>query len=240
MVTTKREVRSLGIILSVWAHPDDESFACAGLLRTAVENGQKVVCLTATRGEKGVQDESRWPADRLAEIREKELNEALKILGVTNHHWLNFVDGECKDVPLDEAAARIAAYIKQYQPDTILTFGPEGMTGHDDHAAVSRWTDRAVELAGSKAQVFHAVQTKENYSKMKDADEKFDIFFNIDEPPLVDEDKCDILLRIEDGLLIKKYQCLCAQASQTEAMFKHFGEDYICQMISVEAFKKAS
>jgi LmbE family N-acetylglucosaminyl deacetylase len=34
-------INSLGTIMSVWAHPDDETFTCAGIMRQAVNNGQK-------------------------------------------------------------------------------------------------------------------------------------------------------------------------------------------------------
>ena len=48
-MTTSRP--DLGTVLSVWAHPDDESYCCAGLMADAVAHGQRVTCVTATRGE---------------------------------------------------------------------------------------------------------------------------------------------------------------------------------------------
>src|SRR4249919_2707816 len=50
-----------GTILSVWAHPDDETYLAAGLMAAAVQAGQRVVCVTATRGELGSTDPDRWP-----------------------------------------------------------------------------------------------------------------------------------------------------------------------------------
>ena len=55
--------------MGVWAHPDDETYSMAGIMATAVKNGQQVICVTATRGEAGVQDHLRWPAHKLAEDR---------------------------------------------------------------------------------------------------------------------------------------------------------------------------
>ena len=92
--------------MSVWAHPDDESFLAAGVLAAAVRNGQSVICVTATRGEEGFQNTDKWPADKLSDIRTAELEAALKILGIHEHHWLNYRDGRCCDVPIQNLPSR--------------------------------------------------------------------------------------------------------------------------------------
>ena len=50
------DIRELGTIVSVWAHPDDEAYLCGGIMATATAAGSRVVCVTATRGELGVTD----------------------------------------------------------------------------------------------------------------------------------------------------------------------------------------
>src|SRR5207237_1041407 len=98
----------LGTVLSVWAHPDDETYVCGGLMAAAVRQGNRVVCVTATRGELGSTDEQRWPpGPALAEVRTKELAESLAELGVSEHVWLDYPDGRCADADGGEAAARI-------------------------------------------------------------------------------------------------------------------------------------
>lgn len=73
-------------ILGIWAHPDDETYLCGGLMARAVQSGARVVCVTATRGELGSTDPDRWPAGAaLAEVRTRELEDALGRLGVTEH-----------------------------------------------------------------------------------------------------------------------------------------------------------
>ncbi len=120
----------LGTILSVWAHPDDETYLCAGLMARAVRSGGRVVCVTATRGELGSSDPERWPSGaRLAQIRTEELHQALEALGVTEHHWLDYPDGGCAEVPDEAAVARVRSLVQEVRPETVLTFGPEGMTG---------------------------------------------------------------------------------------------------------------
>jgi LmbE family N-acetylglucosaminyl deacetylase len=206
-------------------------------MRTALENGQQVVCVTATKGEAGVQDENRWPAAQLGAIRADELKAALQILGVKQHHWLDYVDGDCTDVPEDEAVDKLRALIKRYQPDTILTFGPEGLTGHPDHCTVSKWVDRAV--LGTEIAVYHVVQLREQYENMREADERFNIFYNIEKPPLVETDEAEIVFYLPRDCVRKKYEGLKAMPSQTDAMFTALGEDNICRMIAVEAFVRA-
>ena len=75
----------LGTILGVWAHPDDEAYLTAGIMARAVRNGSRVVCVTATRGEGGSMDEEKWPPEKIGEVRTKELERSLEILGVKEH-----------------------------------------------------------------------------------------------------------------------------------------------------------
>lgn len=54
-------VAGLGTILSVWAHPDDETFVAGGIMAAAVANGQRVVTVSFTAGERGTDDADTWP-----------------------------------------------------------------------------------------------------------------------------------------------------------------------------------
>ena len=65
MAPPSRRSRRSGTILGVWAHPDDEAYLSAGLMARARRNGQRVVVVTATPGELGTDDPSRWPPARL-------------------------------------------------------------------------------------------------------------------------------------------------------------------------------
>lgn len=58
-ITKQDDVKQLGRIMGIWAHPDDETWCAAGLLAMAADNGQDTCCVTITKGELGVQDESR-------------------------------------------------------------------------------------------------------------------------------------------------------------------------------------
>src|SRR5919201_5846724 len=134
---------SLGTLLGVWAHPDDETYLSAGLMAYGVRRGHRVVCVTATRGEEGSFDEERWPTATMGKVREAELMRSLEILGVREHYWLDYYDGTCHRVDRDEAVGKIRGIMAEVDPDSVFTFGPEGMTGHSDHKAVCGWTTEA-------------------------------------------------------------------------------------------------
>lgn len=214
------DIAKLGKILGIWAHPDDESFMIGGILAQAIRNGQTVGCITATKGESGVQDELRWPAARLGEIRSAELAAALKVLGVTQHHWLGYADGHCSDVEDTTAVAELVKLIDRFKPDTIIAFAPDGLTGHEDHKAVSRWTNCAAIESVVRPTVWCAVHTQESYdASLQAVHDKFNIYFNIDVPKFVAESNCDIAFELPDDILAQKIAALQAMPSQYEAFF---------------------
>ena len=172
------DTAELGTILGIWAHPDDDIFCSAGLMATAVRSGQRVVDVTATRGEGGSMDEERWPPESMAEVRTKELLRSLEILGVMEHRFLDGPVDLDMQAHLDEAGAvQVRAIVEEIDPDTILTFGPDGMTGHQGHKDVSRWvTDAFREVAKPSARLFYATQTPAFVAEVVPALEQFDIF----------------------------------------------------------------
>jgi len=135
----------LGTVLGVWGHPDDEAYLSAGLMMRALANGHRVVCVTATRGEAGFPADDPSSIDERQAVREAELAACLGVLGVTEHRWLGYGDGRCADVPDEEAVAVLAEVMAEVRPDAVLTFGPDGGTGHPDHVAACRWSTLAFE-----------------------------------------------------------------------------------------------
>lgn len=212
-------ISELGTILGVWAHPDDETFSMDGLMCLAAKAGQTVACVTATKGEAGSQDTERWPPETLADTRAAELEAALAAIGVANHHWLDYPDGGLSSVPAAEAVSRLSGIIARYQPQTVVTFPPDGITGHDDHRTVSAWTRQALEESGAPAVLYYAVNTEEDYERfLRAADQKFNIYFNIDTPVLVPAAMCDLVLELPPTAFRCKLAALKAMPSQTEAL----------------------
>ena len=108
---------------------------------------QRVVCVTATRGELGTPDPVTWPPDRLAAERTLELASCLAILGVHEHHWLDYRDGGCAAADAGRRRRAAVRGHRRVRPDTVLTFGPDGFTGHPDHRAVAAWAAAAFDRA---------------------------------------------------------------------------------------------
>ena len=232
---TTTEVTDLGTILCVWAHPDDETYLSAGIMAQAVRNGQRVVCVTATRGEAGSQDEQRWPLDRLAEIRTAELAEALSILGVSEHRWLDYPDGGCAEVPVDEATARLAAIVDDVRPDTVLTFGPDGQTGHPDHIALCQWTTTAVDGSEDTA-LYYATVTPEWWAGPGLALEPFDVWF-AGKPAITPTEDLGINFVPDDELMDLKFRAISAQVSQSEGLLAAIGKDFFFEFARAETYR---
>ena len=234
------EISELGTILGVWAHPDDEAYLMGGLMFLAARAGQRVVCVTATRGEAGSQDEERWPPSKMAEIRERELGEALDVLEVKEHVWLDYIDGECHTVDPDEAVSRLAPIVEEVRPDAILTFGPDGQTGHLDHIAVHAWAQEAFHTVAPKgAGLHHAITTPEWMDRFGPALEPYNVFAP-GTPLTASEDECSIYVELEGEALDRKVQALKKQVSQTEGLISAFGEEAYRDFLSLEAFVEAA
>lgn len=151
-------------LLSVLAHPDDESFGMGGTLAHYANEGVSVHLVCATRGEAGEVDEEFLQGyNSIAERREDELRCAAQKLGLSGVKFLDYRDSGMPDspanrhpqalvnAPLDEVAARIATCIRELRPQVVLTFDPIGGYKHPDHIATHRATVEAFKLAGDPA-----------------------------------------------------------------------------------------
>ena len=147
-------------LLTIFAHPDDETFGTAGVLAAAVERGVPVTVISATRGEAG---ESAIPGlddpVRLGAVRERELRKAMRQVGVSDVRLLGYRDSGMAGspaaehsrafilVPVATAATRLVSHIRSIRPHVIVTFGPDGLYGHPDHLHMHDVALRAVQLA---------------------------------------------------------------------------------------------
>ena len=151
-------------ILLIFAHPDDESFATAGLVRRYVENGAAIALVTATRGDAGrVGDPPLCSREALPARREAELRQAADILGISEVYVLDYRDKHLMDAPMARIREELVARIRLHRPHVVVTFDPNGMNGHPDHVAIGRFTMDAVVAAAdprwaSEATCPHRVQ----------------------------------------------------------------------------------
>lgn len=225
-----------GPILSIWAHPDDETYLAGGLMAAAAEAGTRVVCVSATAGEHGTPDPLRWPPDRLGRLRRWESAAAMAVLGVDDHRFLGFSDGGLASVDPVTGAGTVAALIEVITPATILTFAPHGMTFHPDHVTVSRWVTDAWCRTGCTARLLHAVPEASHQADFAEDYERWGIYMSDDRPVGVPEDDLAVLMRLDGALLDRKLAALHAMASQTRPAVELMGDERYAEQASVAAF----
>jgi N-acetyl-1-D-myo-inositol-2-amino-2-deoxy-alpha-D-glucopyranoside deacetylase len=154
-------------LMTVHAHPDDETISTGGVMAKAVADGHRVILVTCTRGEQGeiVVKEMDTPDNhrRLGELRAAELEAAMAELGVTEWENLGYRDSDMMGregnadprcfwkADLDEAAGRLTWLVRRYQPDVVTTYNSFGGYGHPDHIRTHDVAVRAFARAGEPA-----------------------------------------------------------------------------------------
>jgi LmbE family N-acetylglucosaminyl deacetylase len=134
--------------MAFFAHPDDEAFGTGGTLAKYASQGCDVYLVTATRGEAGqiVVPDLTTPAN-LPYVRERELRCACEIYGTHPPRFLDYPDGLLPIIHQGQAVGKLVRIIRELRPQVLITFGPDGIYGHYDHIAVSRWATIAFDLA---------------------------------------------------------------------------------------------
>jgi LmbE family N-acetylglucosaminyl deacetylase len=208
-------VPSIGTLLGVWAHPDDEAYLAAGLMAQVRRAHGRVTVVTATRGEHGTGDPETWPPERLGPQRERELRRSLEIVGVGDHRWLPYRDGELGSIPLGIGAATIVPIIEEVQPDVLVTFGPDGMTGHGDHRAISAWTTEAWRRSGCRGELWYATLTPDFHDRWGPLNEEVGLWFEGSRPPSTPRAELAAHVHLSGRHLAQKHRALRAHATQT-------------------------
>src|SRR3954467_15222082 len=133
-------------VLAVFAHPDDERVIGPLLSRLARE-GRETHLVIATDGAAGTTDFAKIPAGaQLAATRTKEATCAANRLGVKQLHIIGLPDGGLASFEvLGKLRSAVAAVVDSVRPAVIITFGPEGGTGHPDHRLVGDVTTQVVQ-----------------------------------------------------------------------------------------------
>lgn len=143
-------------LAAVLAHPDDESFACAGALALTWDADIETLLLLATRGEAGTPDGVTDPD--FGGKREAEMIAAAREIGIDQVDALSgFPDGGVADQPFETLVDEIASWLEEHRPSAVITFGPHGVTGHPDHIAVGSATRWAVERLAESGTAPNAV-----------------------------------------------------------------------------------
>jgi LmbE family N-acetylglucosaminyl deacetylase len=156
LLATPRHAQSQGkVLVAILAHADDEAPIGPMLARYARE-GVRVYMLIVSDGAQGAgqqgmiqRPDSIRPGEELARTRADEARCAAQALGLQPPILLGFPDGKLGDYIGDRSllmrlTPRLADELAKLHPDAMVTWGPDGGTGHPDHRIVS---DLATQLA---------------------------------------------------------------------------------------------
>ncbi len=124
-------------MLGVFAHPDDETLCAGGTLAKYASAGAEVSAVALTRGGAGqIRDAAVATRTTLGAVRERELAAAGKELGLAGTRCLDHPDGGLAGIDGRILIGQASQLLGEFDPDVVITFGPDGFSGHPDHTAV--------------------------------------------------------------------------------------------------------
>ncbi|MBY6538576.1 mycothiol conjugate amidase Mca [Rhodococcus sp. BP-349] len=155
--------------MAVHAHPDDESSKGAATMARYAAEGNEVLVVTLTGGERGdiLNPAMDIPGvrERMSEVRKEEMAAAAAILGV-QQTWLGFVDSGLPEgdplpplpegcfalVPLEESTEALVRVVRDFRPHVMTTYDEKGGYPHPDHIRCHEVSVAAYEAAGDAEQ----------------------------------------------------------------------------------------
>ena len=148
-------------LLACFAHPDDEAFTASGVLVASTARGVQVRLVCATCGEEGdIRQPGVATRETLGQVRHEELRRSCAVLGLQGPVMLGYRDSGWGEAPAQyhpnalvqappwQVVQRLVEEIRRFKPHIVLTFEPDGISGHKDYKAMSRYTTAAVHAAG--------------------------------------------------------------------------------------------
>ena len=153
-------------VACVFAHPDDDTFGAAGSLALHARDELELTVVLATSGEAGrIADPSLATRENLGRVREAEDAASWAALGIVpDLRFLRHPDGGLAALR-DTLVVEVREVLRETAPELVLTFGPDGVTGHDDHIAIGRAATEAFhaerETAGLRRLLYQAIPSSE-------------------------------------------------------------------------------
>lgn len=155
-------------LMAIHAHPDDESSKGAATMARYAAEGNQVMVVTCTGGERGdiLNPAMDKPGilDNIFAVRQEEMAKAMEILG-TEHRWLGYEDsGLPQGDPLpplpegcfaledpDKVTRDLVKILREFRPHVIITYDENGGYPHPDHLKVHEVSMLAWEKSGDAA-----------------------------------------------------------------------------------------
>jgi len=216
-------------ILGVFAHPDDETSGAAGTIARYVREDVDVHITTATRGELGSLGfgETKVKRRDLPDVREAELRSVLEMYGAHPPTLLGYRDQELALTDFEELVGKVESVMRQVQPDVVITFGPLGISYHEDHITIHRATREAFHRYRTSREkepkLFYVAISKKAVARLE---------LDLDGP---DADPTTIIDISEDKPL--KIEALRTYRSQEDA--QRLAEMFESEPLSAEGFHQA-
>jgi LmbE family N-acetylglucosaminyl deacetylase len=161
------------------------------------------------------------------------------ILGVEEHRWLDFEDGTLAGLDPEVGIGQVVQLLDEVSPDTILTFGADGMTFHPDHRAISTWVRRAWERRGRRSRLLSAAVEVEFSRRHRDLLETWGVYMGDERPVPVPAEDLALHLPLTGPVLDRKLAALAAMPSQVEPSLARMSVEQFRDVNSVECFVAA-
>ena len=149
-------------LVAIFAHPDDESYSASGTLAYYASLGVDVYIICATRGEAGnISHPSLAYRDVLGAVREEELRDACRIMGIHQPLFLGYRDSGMigssdNNDPLSlnmakssDVIGKLVGLIRQLRPDVIISYYETGPYAHPDHVSSHKYALEAFNCSGN-------------------------------------------------------------------------------------------
>lgn len=155
-------------LMAVHAHPDDESSKGAATSAKYAAEGNEVLIVTLTGGERGdiLNPAMDRPGikERMTEVRKEEMAKAAAALGV-EQTWLGYVDsglpegdplpplpeGSFATLPVEVPTEKLVELVREFRPHVMITYDEHGGYPHPDHIMCHKVSVAAFEAAGDPA-----------------------------------------------------------------------------------------
>jgi len=247
-------------LMAVHAHPDDEAIGTGGILAKYAAQGVRTVLVTCTNGELGdgpggvKPDDAAHDEGTVVTLRRRELEESCRVLGVTHLEMLGYHDSGMEGwpqnnapdafwhTPVDVAGARLAALMRTYRPQVVVTYDEHGFYGHPDHIQANRVTRAAIDESAIPAKLYYTALPRSSLRGFRDMLAEHGI-----DAPDVDDAEEDPEFGTPDELITttidcssvadRKYKSLEAHASQGENIFfLQMGVELFSSIMGAEHF----
>ena len=256
--------------MAVHAHPDDEATSTGGVLAKYAAEGVRTVLVTCTDGGQGDAPGGIKPGtpghdpQAIALSRTTELQRSCGILGVSALEQLGYADSGMMgwdtnnapnafwNVPVADAAARLAELMQTYQPDVVVTYDEFGFYGHPDHIQAHRITMAAVELTGIPRKVYWTTVPHSAFARMRELFDEFsdgepdpeteELFEGDGDAPKIGLPDDQVTTFVDVRAYARpKFDALAAHASQEEnIVFLKAGLERFAELMGTETFLRVA